>query len=130
MSSVDIRQKAIALVEQLPQSQLAEVVQLLEWLAEPISSSGASAEETSLLALIQRQLPVSEQARLDELRNRCEWGELDEVEHQELIGYEDRLEQWRVERLEALMQLAQLRNIDLPSLSRQLLSQSHPFNAA
>jgi hypothetical protein len=43
-----------------------------------------------------------------DLRDRCEWGELTEAEHQELIDYEDLLEQKRVERLEDLLQLAKL----------------------
>lgn len=61
---------------------------------------------------------------------RCEWGELTEAEHQELIRYEDLLEQHRVERLEALMELAKLRNLDLVTLNQQVSPQSHPFNAA
>ncbi|PSN12592.1 hypothetical protein C7293_19550 [filamentous cyanobacterium CCT1] len=114
MPPVDIRQRAISLIEQLPQSKLAAVVQLLEVLTEPTSQSVANGDETHLLEIIQRRLPEAEQARLNELRDaqraaldgqRCEWGELTEAEHQELIRYEDLLEQHRVERLEALIEL-------------------------
>jgi len=49
------------------------------------------------------------------LRERCEWGQLSEAEHQELLQCEDRLEQDRAERLEALINLAKLRNLDLIS---------------
>lgn len=64
---------------------------------------------------------------MDELRARCEWGELTDTEHAELIQYEDRLEQWRVERLQALMELAKLRNIDLLTLNRQFRPGSKPL---
>lgn len=130
MPPVDIRQRAISLIEQLPQNKLAAVVQLLEVLSEPTSQSAANAEEASLLEIIERRLPETEQVRLNELRDRCEWGNLTEAEHQELIRYEDRLEQHRVERLEALMELAKLKNLDLLTLNQQVSAQSHPSNAA
>ncbi len=83
--------------------------------------------------VIQRRLPADEQERLEELRasealrrNRCKWRELANREQEELIQYADRLEQWRVKRLEALMELAELRNIDLLTLNRSGILESHP----
>jgi hypothetical protein len=125
----DIRQKAIALIGQLPQDKLMAVVQLLEFLAEPPQPSTVSAQEAQLLEVIENHLPEDEQAHLDTLRDRCEWGELSEAEHQELIGYEDLLEQQRVERLEALIELAKIRNIDLMRLNEQVQSKSQPSHA-
>jgi hypothetical protein len=125
----DIRQKAIALIDQLPQDKLMAVVQLLEFLAEPPQQSTVSAQEAQLLEVIESHLPEDEQVRLDTLRDRCEWGELSEAEHQELIGYEDLLEQQRVERLEALIELAKIRNIDLMRLNEQVQSKSRPSHA-
>ena len=118
MASTDLRQRVIALLDQLPQTKLVAVVQLLEVLAEPISQSPdaqkpANPEEAQWLAVIQRPLAHFDQARLGDLRQRCEWGQLSEAEHQELLQYEDQLEQDRAERLEALMNLAKLRNLDL-----------------
>ncbi|MFQ4138506.1 hypothetical protein PGN35_019520 [Nodosilinea sp. PGN35] len=130
MPPLDIRQRAIALLDQLPQNKLAAVVQLLEVLAEPAPQTLASSEEARLLAVIQWQLPAPEQNRLDDLRDKCEWGELTDAEHQELLHYEDRLEQHHVERLEALIALAKLRNLDLISLNQQFSSPAQPFNAA
>jgi hypothetical protein len=104
----DIRQKAIALIGQLPQDKLMAVVQLLEFLAEPPQHSTVSAQEAQLLEVIENHLPEDEQTRLNTLRDRCEWDELSEAEHQELIGYEDLLEQQRVKRLEALIELAKI----------------------
>jgi len=90
MPPLDIRQRAIALLDQLPQNKLVAVVQLLEVLAEPAPQTPTNPDEAPLLAIIQWQLPPLEQSRLDDLR---EWGELSEAEHQQLIHYEDRLEQ-------------------------------------
>jgi hypothetical protein len=124
----DIRQRAIALIEQLPTEKLAAITQLLEILAEPAVTSDHP-EESSLLETIQRQLPPDTQTRLTELRDRCEWGELTEAEHRELLNYEDLLEQRNVERLEALMKLASIRNVDLVTLNRQFKSETQPLHA-
>jgi len=129
LPATDIRQKAIALIDQLPQDKLMAVVQLLEILAEPPQPSTVSAQEAQLLEVIENHLPEDEQTRLDTLRDRCKWDELSEAEHQELIGYEDLLEQQRVERLEALIELAKLRNIDLMRLNQQVQSKSQPSHA-
>jgi len=83
ISSSDIRQRAIALLEHLPQSKLEAVVQLLEVLAEPLPQPFTNSEESRLIDIIQRQLPEGEAMRLKELRERCKWGELSEAEHQE-----------------------------------------------
>ena len=129
LPATDIRQKAIALIDQLPQDKLMAVVQLLEILAEPPQPSTVSAQEAQLLEVIENHLPEDEQTRLDTLRDRCKWDELSEAEHQELIGYEDLLEQQRVERLEALIELAKIRNIDLMRLNQQVQLKSRPSHA-
>lgn len=128
-SATDIRRRAIALIEQLSPERLTAVVQLLEFLCEPSQQAVSNPEEIALMEVIQRRLPPDEQKRLEVLRERCEWGELTNSEQEELIQYEDRLEQWRVERLEALMALADLKNIDLLTLNRQFMSESQSFHA-
>lgn len=125
----DIRRRAIKLIEQLSLERLTAVVQLLEFLSDPPVQGASNPIEVALLELIQRRLSPDEQKRLEELRARCEWGKLTDIEHEELIQYEDRLEHWRVERLEALMELARLRNIDLLTLNLQFLSESELFHA-
>jgi hypothetical protein len=144
MPSSEIHQKArgfavtarVALINQLPPDRLNAVVQLLEFLAQPAQGI-SNPEETALLEVIQWHLPENEQIRLQELRasaalrrNRCEWEQLTESEHEELLCYEDLLEQRRVDRLKALIDLAKLRNIDLMTLNRQFQSESQPFHAA
>ncbi len=50
----------------------------------------------SLLRSIgQRHFPGDQQKQLEELRDRCEWEELTEAEHQELIHYEDSFNSWQ-----------------------------------
>ncbi|BBD69121.1 hypothetical protein NIES4072_35500 [Nostoc commune NIES-4072] len=127
--ATDIRKRAIELIEQLSPEKLSAVVQLLEFLSEPSQPATSNDQEVVLLEVIQRHLAFDEQKRLQDLRDRCEWGELTAIEHEELIQYEDRLEQWRVERLQALIELAKLKKIDLLTLNRQFLSDSQLFHA-
>ena len=100
------------------------MVQLLEFLSEPSMKTIPSLQEATLLQTIQCHFSTEDQSRLEELRDRCEWKELLEAEHQELIHYEDLLEQQNAERLAALIELAKLRNTDLVTLNRQLLTQT------
>ncbi|OYD87626.1 hypothetical protein CDG77_28265 [Nostoc sp. 'Peltigera membranacea cyanobiont' 213] len=127
--ATDIRRRAIELIEQLSEERLTAVVQLLEFLSEPSKFAASNPIELALVEVIQRRLAPNEQKRLEELRKRGEWGELTDMEHEELITYEDQLEHWRVERLEALMELARLRNMDLLTLNRQFVSESQLFHA-
>lgn len=127
--ATDIRRRAIELIEQLSEERLTAVVQLLEFLSEPSKFAASNPIELALVEVIQRCLAPNEQKRLEELRKRSEWGELTDMEYEELITYEDQLEQWRVERLEALMELARLRNMDLLTLNRQFVSESQLFHA-
>ncbi len=127
--ATDIRRRAIELIEQLSEERLTAVVQLLEFLSEPSKFAASNPIELALVEVIQRRLTPNEQKRLEELRKRGEWGELADMEHEELITYEDQLEQLRVERLEALMELARLRNMDLLTLNRQFVSESQLFHA-
>ena len=126
--ATDIRRRAIALIEQLSPEKLTAIVQLLELLSEPSQSATSNPQEVALLEIIQLHLAPDIQKRLQELRDRCEWGELTDTEQEELIQYEDQLEQWRVERLQALIELARLKNIDLLTLNRQFLSESQLFH--
>ncbi|WP_240518938.1 hypothetical protein [Leptolyngbya sp. BC1307] len=63
------RQKALSLIERIPQENLPTAVQLLELLVE-LPEQGAVEEEGKLADIIQRQLPEAEQIRLNDLRDR------------------------------------------------------------
>jgi len=105
-------QRAIALVEQLPADKFTIALNFLEQLTQ-------TPNETSLMQIIQHQ-PIIDRDRLKELRDRCEYGHLSPEEHQELMQYEDELERHNVERIEAIMHLAKLKNADFRTLYQQL----------
>ncbi len=129
----EIRQRAIELVEKLPQEMLSEAIDFLELLskkAEQLKEEDElTAEEYTLMQIIQRRLSSEEQKRLDYLRDQNEWSELTEAEYQELLAYEDLLENQNVERVEALMKLAKIRQVDLETLNSQFKSEPKPSNA-
>jgi hypothetical protein len=127
----EIRQRAIptvscanAILEKLPGESLVRAVEFLEALShEAVQESETTPEvkETALLETIQRRLPPEDQKRLAYLRQRNEAEEITDVEHQELLVYIDRVEQRDAERAEALIKLAQLRQVDLKILIQEFL---------
>jgi hypothetical protein len=105
-------QRAIALVEQLPADKLTLALTFLENLTQ-------KPDETALLQIIQQQ-PSIDRPSLEELRDRCEYGHRSPEKHQELMQYEDELERHNVDRIEAIMHFAKLKNIDVQTLHQQL----------
>ena len=123
---VDIREKAIALVQELPQERLVDVVQFLE----DLSTSPELTGESHLIQIItQNPLTEAQQERLAELRERSEQAPLQEQEHQEHLDLEDQAEVWTVKRLEAMIQLAELRSTDLQTINQEFQSQTTAANA-
>ncbi len=119
--SVNIREKAIALIQDLPQERLVDVVQFLE----NLSASPELAGEAKLIRVItQNPLTEVQQERLVELRDRGEQSPLNEPEHQERLSLEDQMEAWTVQRLEAMIKLAELRNTDLQTINQQFQPQT------
>lgn len=119
----EIRQRAIALLEQLPGDSLVRAVAFLEALSQESSPQAEApllaAEEAALLAVIQRRPSPEDQERLDYLRQRSEQEIITDTEHQELLNYIERIEQQDAERAEALIKLAQLRQVDLNVLMEE-----------
>ena len=115
-------QRAIDLVENLPPTQLAIALHFLEELAQQNNPN-----ETALQQIIQNT-PRIDRDRLNDLRNRNEWETLTPEEYQELLTYEEQLESYNSDRLQAMIHLAELKNIDLPTLNQQI--QSETPNAA
>ena len=116
----DIRSQAVQLVETLPEKQLADAVRFLELLSKLEMYVPKTKLETELVSTIQRCLSSEEQQRLDHLRDRNQQGDcLTESDYQELIRLEDELEKFAVDRLNALIQLADLTNIGLATLNQR-----------
>ena len=121
----EIRQRAMTLLEQLPGESLVKAVEFLESLSHEFlqlsETSKTPNSETALLQIIQRRLSPEEQHRLSYLRQQNENEEITETEYQELLKYINRIEQQDAERAEALIKLAQLRQVDLKVLINEFL---------
>jgi hypothetical protein len=121
--SIDNRQKAIQLLEQLPEDSLNEVIDLLNTLHGKTSQAKtADRSEEELLHVIHRKLLQEEQSRLDYLREQNESGEITEAEHQELLAFVSRIENEDAERAEAILRLAQIRKVEPLSLITEFAS--------
>jgi hypothetical protein len=120
-----LRQRLQTLVETLPEESLLQAESLLIQLNLSIALADQSSQEAPLLAIIQRRLPPQEQARLNTLRQRSADETITETEHQELIAFIDPIEQMDADRVEAMIQLAQLRKVDLNTIIQEFLP--HPL---
>ncbi len=85
--------------------------------------------ETALLQAIYQGIPIAIQQRYDELREYLHEESLTTDEHQELLQLVDVVEQCEVDRLEKLIELAQLRNVSLDELMQQLNLKRSPSYA-
>jgi hypothetical protein len=121
----EIRQRAIALLEQLPGESLVKAVEFLESLShqalEVSETKTSETRETDLIQIIQRRLSSEQKDRLNYLRQQNETEEITETEHQELLIYVELIEKQDAERAEALIQLAQIRGVDLQVLIHEFL---------
>lgn len=118
-----IRQRLKNLVEGLPETALSSAETLLIALNQGLitatnpSSSAvpepALSEEERLIGIIQQRLPEASQNRLESLRKRLAEETITKTEHQELIEFVEQVELRDVQRAEAMVQLAQLREVEL-----------------
>ncbi|MEM9218896.1 MAG: hypothetical protein AAGD25_31735 [Cyanobacteria bacterium P01_F01_bin.150] len=121
--ALEHRQHIHQLVDQLPSEALEDALQFLEGLSRRALQAG---QELELLSIIHRRLASSQQERWESLRQKLELETLTEMEHQELITYSDLLESWNTERVEAVMELAKLRQVDFKVLYQELTPQCNP----
>ena len=123
--ATEFRQRAIELLENLPGESLVKAVEYLEALAHQAVQQSATTDlevgEVALLEIIQHRLTYEEQMRLNYLRQQNETGIITDIEHQELLVYIDRVERQDSDRAEALIKLAQLRQVDLKVLVAEFL---------
>ncbi|NJM49088.1 MAG: hypothetical protein HC860_25385 [Alkalinema sp. RU_4_3] len=114
-----LRQRLQTLVETLPEESLLRAESLLTDLTAV--SPAISPQEASLIAIIERRLPPETQTRLNTLRQRLTDETITEDEHQELLTFIDPIEQMDAERVEAMIQLAQLRQVSLNTIVQEFL---------
>jgi hypothetical protein len=121
---IEMRQRVMDLVDQLPQEMLPEAIEFIQSLS--IKAKGnqlfSSPDEQELISIIQTRLALNEQQRFDYLRERQEQDELTDADYLELIKYIEKIEDQDVRRTSALIKLSQLSNISLDSLIKQFPS--------
>lgn len=119
-NGTETKKRALLLVENLSQEMLEKAVVFMENLSlksnQKQQLSSPKSEENTLLRIIQRQLPPEEQERIHYLRQKNENGEITEAEHRELLKYIEKVECQDAERAKALIELAQIRNVDLATV--------------
>ncbi len=79
-----------------------------------------SERESDLLMAINYSIPTDLQQRFEALSTKSQSGLLSADEHTEMLHLIDQLEQKHAERLEKLLDLAQLRGIPLKTLMQEL----------
>src|SRR5262245_59622505 len=112
MAASVAREQVIDLIEDLPSEALPELVRFVEflrWRSGQQKSASSDETEANLMAIALHRLPPEDQRRLDFLRARTEEGKLTPEEHEELLGYVERVEREDAERARALVKLAGIR---------------------
>ena len=79
-----------------------------------------SEQESKLLLKINQGVPDQLERRYDALLRKRRQNKLTRREHQELLALTEQMEQFDVERLKLLAELAELRGLSLPELMQQL----------
>lgn len=115
-----LRENIVRAAERLPISELTDLVQdLLRLQARrqaPVLSSG----EAELLQQINQGLLPEQQVRYEQLIEKRLAETLTPTEHQELMQFNQRVEQLNVARVKSLISLAQLRQTTLSQLMTEL----------
>jgi hypothetical protein len=114
--------KLLEAAAQLNPAELEHFVEQVIKLQERHKASSVSEEETNLLLEINRNsgLPADLRKRYKMLKGKRDDEVLTEDEYRELISLSDQIEQKHVQRLEALVKLAHLRNTTLRELMNNL----------
>ena len=108
--------KLLEAVKQLSPSELEQFVSQVIALQAQRKAHSLSSEETTLLTKINSGLPVDMHKRYRELIGKRREERLTQAEYEELQRLTDQSEMKQAERLEALVELARLRNTSLNEL--------------
>lgn len=103
-------------VKQLTPSELEKFTQQVNLIQAQRKTPHLSRRETELLKKISEGLPLEVLRPFRELREKMEVETITEAEHTELLRLVDEVEKYDVERLQWLIELAQLRRQTVPEL--------------
>ena len=126
--NIDLDQ-LLAGVAQLETADLERFTEQVSQLLAQRKVSSLPAQETELLLQINQGLPPETQQRYDQLQAKLQAETISPEAHQDLLTLIDTVEQADAKRLEALMSLAQLRQVSLPDIMAQLDIQPPPVHA-
>lgn len=101
-------------------SDLEIFLQQIAHLLATRKAPGLAKREAALLLKIGEGYPRELSSKYNALESKLQDGVISPAEHLELIALTDRMEELDAERLKYLLELAQLRNISLDMLLRQL----------
>ncbi len=123
-------QSLLSNADQMPVTELEAFVQQLNALITRKKTTDKSLRDTILLDKInQTVLDKAKRERYQSLIYKMEMETISDVEHAELLKLVEQEEKIRVKRLTYLIELAQLRNISLPQLMKNLeLTKPMPAN--
>ena len=107
-------------VAQLETAELERFVEQVNFILAKRKSSSLPQHEAELLQQIHQGLPDHIQQRYNDLQAKQQAETITAEEHQMLLTLVDTVEQADVDRLQHLIELAQLRQVSLPDLMRQL----------
>lgn len=110
----------LAGVAQLDTPELENFMQQVGSIVAHRKAPSVSKEEEALLSIINRGMPAKWTHRYQELHEKMRNGTLTEEEYQELLAMVETVEEKNVERLQTLIDLAQLRKVTLDKLMNQL----------
>lgn len=108
-------------VAQLDTDELRNFVERVSLMLAQRKAASLPELEGSLLQAINQGLPERTQPRYNELQAKLQDDAIASEEHQELLQLVDVVEQAEADRLQALVELAQLRGLTLPALMEQLV---------
>lgn len=110
----------LKVVEDLSESDLDHLVNRALFVRARRRASVATPEESTLLREINCGIPAELSDRYEILADKRDDETLTEAEHTELLAIGDQIEKLSVQRLEALVKLAELRQIPLLQLMADL----------
>lgn len=112
---------------QLPRAELDQFVKKLLSLRRQSEIPQLPMRESELLLKINQGVPAQLQQRFDQLVEKRRDNTLTPSEYQELLALTEQIEQFDVERLQWLIELAQLRGLTLDELMQQLGIKTRPY---
>jgi hypothetical protein len=113
-------EELLTAANQLSENDLDRLLQEIAVLRAQRKAHVLPTEEARLLQKINQGIPSELRAQYQTLRAKREAETLTEQEHQTLIQLSNQIEQLGVQRLEALVNLAQLRRVSLSDLIETL----------